>query len=543
MIELYKHQAKFVNDILVQFKKGRKHVIGQSPTGSGKTVMFSAMASQAAKKNNKVLILTDRIELLNQAGGTIESFDMNPQYITAGTKSIEKDRGIFIAMSQTLRNRLKNPEWLNFVKNEIKMIIIDEAHKQEFNHMFKDSLLDDKYVIGFTATPVRDGGMVQLGIQYDAIVTGKPIKWLIKKGYLLNCDIYDLGSPDLSSVSVNKAKGDFSESSMFKKYDTSTLYKGLVKNYKRIADGDKMMVFCCNVEHAIKATKSLRKSGINARFISSKKGLPKEPKKWTDANRAIFKEKFASYKLYEKYFYKYSGDRKQVFDWFKSTEDAVLVNVGIATTGFDDPGVKVIALYRATMSLVLYLQMIGRGSRVLKKDPESKTHFTVLDFGGNKDRFGPYDVERSWGLWHDEVKSGGGVPPMKVCGEDSNTNPIKGAGDIKVGCHRLILAAYKLCPFCGFKYKQKVDKTKAVDLKLSEVTNKQGVAIKSKPFRDMDFEELTEYRKAKKYHVNWLYRLLWLKDKENTIIEYAQTYKWKRARLEYVLRDCVNKFN
>ena len=211
MIELYKHQAKFVNDILVQFKKGRKHVIGQSPTGSGKTVMFSAMASQAAKKNNKVLILTDRIELLNQAGGTIESFDMNPQYITAGTKSIEKDRGIFIAMSQTLRNRLKNPEWLNFVKNEIKMIIIDEAHKQEFNHMFKDSLLDDKYVIGFTATPVRDGGMVQLGIQYDAIVTGKPIKWLIKKGYLLNCDIYDLGSPDLSSVSVNKAKGDFSK--------------------------------------------------------------------------------------------------------------------------------------------------------------------------------------------------------------------------------------------------------------------------------------------------------------------------------------------
>lgn len=541
MIQLYKHQSQFCKNIQKEFKKGNKHVLGQSATGSGKTVMFSFIAKQASTKNKRVLILTDRTELLAQAGGTIESFDMNPFYIQAGTKFIDKTKSIYIAMSQTLRNRMNNPVWRNFIEKNIDLIIIDEAHKQEFNHIFDDGFLDNKYVIGFTATPIRAGKMVQLGLQYNTIVQGKPIKWLIKKGYLLNCDIYDCGQPDLSNVAINKLKGDYSESSMFKKFDNAKLYKGLVKNYLNLCDGQKMMVFCCNIQHVIKTTKELNKAGINARFIASKVSAPKEPKKWTPATEAVFKEKFKAYKLYEKYFYKLSGERDKVFEWFKSSEDGVLVNMDIATTGFDDPTVKVIALYRATASLVLYLQMIGRGARILKNNMQAKTHFTVLDFGGNKSRFGPYDVDRNWGLWHDEVKVGGGVPPMKICGEDSKFNKIKGAADVKKGCSRLILAAYKLCPFCGFKYPEK-DKVKEVELALSEIVDEKGVSIKNKAFKEMNFEELTQYRSIKKHHINWLYRMLWVREKEKTIREYALAYNWKKSRTEFVIKDCAQRY-
>jgi len=161
--------------------------------GETKLGIYHATAGTFAKetstKNKKVLIITDRTELLSQAGGTIESFDMNPFYIQAETKFIDKTKSIYIAMSQTLRNRMNNPVWREFIKNHIGLIIIDEAHKQEFNHVFDDGFLDNKYVIGFTATPTRGGKMKQLGIDYQAIVRGKPIKWLIKKGYLLNCDI------------------------------------------------------------------------------------------------------------------------------------------------------------------------------------------------------------------------------------------------------------------------------------------------------------------------------------------------------------------
>ncbi|AGF91631.1 helicase [Cellulophaga phage phi47:1] len=541
-IILYKYQESFVKNINKQFRKGNYHVLGQSATGSGKTIMFSAISSRVSKKSKKVLILTDRTELLSQAGGTIEKFKMNPFYISSGVKFIDKTKDIYVGMSRTMQNRMKSPVWLNFVKNEIDLIIIDEAHKQEFNWVFEIPWMKKKYVIGFTATPVRSGKMVQLGVQYDAIVKGKPIKWLIKKGYLLNCDIYNCGEPDLTSVAVNKSKGDFSESSLFKTYDNAKLYKGLVKNYLKFAKGKKGMVFCCNVEHAIKTAKQLHKAGIPAKFIASNPSSPKEPRKWTPASKAIFDEKFKSYKLYQKNFHKLSGEREQVFEWFKKSKDGILVNVDIATTGFDDPTVTFIGLYRATMSLVLYLQILGRGARIIRDGSIDKFNFTVLDFGGNKGRFGPYDVERDWSLWHEETKTDGGVPPMKICGEDSKLNKLKGAGEVKKGCERLILAAYKLCPFCGFKYPEDKDKVKDADLQLASIVDEKGVSLKAKAFKDMDFQELTTYREIQAYHIHWLYNQLWSRKEEKTIKEYAKWANWNSRRLYKVLLDMNLKF-
>ena len=541
-IKLYKHQKAFKEKILKCFKKGQRHVLGQSPTGSGKTVIFSSIAADVSRKNKKVLIITDRTELLTQAGGTIESFNMNPFLIQAGTKFIDKTKIVYIGMSQTLRNRLQVPVWRNFIKNEIDLIIIDEAHKQEFNHFFEDDFLKDKFVIGFTATPTRAGKMTQLGLQYDTIISGKPIKWLIKKGYLLNCDVYDCGSPDMTNVAINNAKGDYQEQSMFKTYDSPKLYKGLVKNYSKICPGEKMMVFCCNVEHAIKTTHRLKKAGINAKFISSAKLPPKAPRKWTPANKAIYDEKFKSYKLYQKHFHKLSGERDDIFKWFKSSTDGVLVNIDIATTGFDDPGVKVIAIYRATMSLVLYLQIIGRGARVVKDGSIEKSHFTVLDFGGNKARFGPYDVDRGWGLWHEEAKPGGGIPPMKVCGEDSKFNKLKGAGDVEKGCERLIPASLKICPFCGFIAYKKTT-TEEAELALAEIVDEKGVSLKMKAFKDMTFAELKKYREIKKHPMPWLWRMLYLNHKGiDGVSKFAKENHWGQQVTKKAIEYCLNTY-
>jgi len=540
-IILYKPQAILVSKITKKFKKGHKHVLAQAATGFGKTIVFSFLATRAASRGKKVLIITDRIELLSQAGGTIEKFKMDPYYIKAGTKFIDKSKSIYIGMSQTLRNRLSNPVWLKFMQDKLDLILIDEAHIQEFNHIFEEGILKDNFVIGFTATPARAGKMKQLGLQYETMVTGPSIKKLIKKGYLLNCDIYDCGAPDMSGVSMNRAKGDYSESSMFKKYDNAKLYKGLVKNYLRICKGKKMIVFCCNVEHAIKATKQLNKAGINAKFVSSKKTAPKELRKWTKANEAVFKEKFRAYQLYEKYFHIFSGERKKIFDWFKESESGVLVNVDIATKGFDDPTVDVVALYRATASLTLYLQMIGRGARTIKDGSKLKTHFTVLDFGGNKSRFGPYDVDRDWSLWHEEVKSEGGVPPMKVCGEDAKFNKIEGGGEVKHGCLRLIPASMKICPFCGFMA-LKIDKAKEADLALASIVDEKGVSLKVKSFKDMSFEELDEYRAIKRHHINWVYNVLWKRKREKEITRYSEYHNWSKRKLYTIIKTCKDKF-
>jgi superfamily II DNA or RNA helicase len=85
-------------------------------------------------------------------------------------------------------------------------------------------------------------------------------------------------------------------------------------------------------------------------------------------------------------------DRKEILRWFKVTPNAILTSVGILTTGFDEPTVETIILNRATKSLTLYYQMIGRGSRKLP----NKDTFNVIDLGNNALRFGLWNEPVDW---------------------------------------------------------------------------------------------------------------------------------------------------
>jgi len=72
-MQLRPYQNKAVQDIKTFFQKGGKSCILQAPTGSGKTVIFTFLAKQVEGKNKKVLIFTDRAELLTQAGESIRN--------------------------------------------------------------------------------------------------------------------------------------------------------------------------------------------------------------------------------------------------------------------------------------------------------------------------------------------------------------------------------------------------------------------------------------------------------------------------------------
>jgi len=85
-------------------------------------------------------------------------------------------------------------------------------------------------------------------------------------------------------------------------------------------------------------------------------------------------------------------ERQEILLWFKKTPDAILTSVSILTTGFDEPTVETVILNRATRSLTLYFQMIGRGSRVLK----NKKKFNVIDLGNNTLRFGAWNDPIDW---------------------------------------------------------------------------------------------------------------------------------------------------
>lgn len=537
-ITLRDYQNESVKEIRRKLSQGLKHLIVQLPTGGGKTIIFTYMSTAAALKSNKTLIFTDRTELLKQATKSMEKFGIRAGQIKAGSKVIDYDKDVYVAMSQTFKKRIDKDEFKEFITDDISLIIIDEAHKQEFNYLFESGLLDNKIVLGFTATPSRNGKMRQLGLDYEYIVQGPQVKELVNAGYLVNSDTYEVEAPELKGVGIDSKTGDYKASEMFSRFNNNKTYSGLVNQYKKYAPGQKMIVFCVNVEHCIRTTIELNNAGIKAKFVASNKSEPKQPETEDPAKISKYNEDLRIYNFWKENFEIYSGIRERIFKEFEDGEIDALVNVDIATTGYDCPSIQVVAVMRATQSLTLWLQMIGRGSRIF----EGKDNFTILDFGGNKKRLFDYDVNRGWSLWHEENKSGGGVPPLKLCGIDSKEKPIKSGNHIEKGCQRLIMAMQNICPFCGFKYPEK-KAAEEVELVLSEIIDDEGVSLAVKHFKDMDFEELKIYRTAKKHKQPWLWRQLWGRGKKEELIRFAEFDNWSKQATQRAIIYCESVFN
>ncbi len=525
MFELRSYQNQAIYNIKSFFLAGGKHCILQSPTGAGKTVIFSVLTAKTIKKNNKVLILTDRQELLLQSNGSIKRYNINTFLIQAGIKYVSKSFNCYIAMSQTFRRRIIDNYWIDFLKT-INLIIIDEAHKQEFNYLFETGLLHNKFVIGFTATPRRSGKMRQLGLDYEKIIETVSVRYLIEKGYLVNDDYSGISSPDMSKVEIDRMKGDYKTKSVFSKFNSPKLYEGVIDNFQKICPTSKTLIFCVNIEHTIRTALIFSKAGIKTKFVTSNVSNPKTPKAGSsNAKQVIYQEKLKTYNLFKENFNKYSGERRKIFEDFKNNKFQVLINAGIATTGYDCPSIQTIILNRATISVVLLLQMVGRGGRIF---PE-KTHFNILDFGGNCERLGYYSEDREWSLWH-EISDGKGLPPIKECGYTNDGKPIE-----KGGCRRLILASYKICPFCGFKYPKKKQGKK---IQLYSSLYKEGRIITHKLVSDMNFNELHDYWKIKKHKTPWLWRQLWIKDGETAIKSFGHQFGWQYNTTKTAINYC-----
>lgn len=518
MITLRPYQQTAVNDAIEALNGSeRKSIIVEMPTGGGKTIVFSYIISRAEAKGSKTLVLTDRDELLRGTGSALEQFGSHPSYITAGRRHPPVEGRTFVAMAQTLKKRISKAHWLKWL-NSIDLVIIDEIHKQEFNKFFQYDIFKGKTIIGFSATPKRGGKQRQLGADFDSIVHTLTVTELIDLGYLMP-DMYFgfKDAPDMRGVAKNVA-GDYSENAMFKRYDTPKLYGGAIKMYKEHVPGTITLVFCANIIHCVRTAKEFCKAGIDAKFLCSGMSKPNPPESEDPENRkdappewVKYWEKLEYYNEYIEAMPEYSGERQNIISRWRRGEFKVMVNSGILTTGFDFPAIETIILFRATMSEVLYLQMLGRGSRPCEK--RGKTHFNILDFGKNAERLGGYKLPRKWFLFHDS-KGGNGVPPTKECGEpgkDKNGKP---------GCGDYILASAKICPSCGYLYPEKKDPEEA-KLELM-YTDSKGHLRSVKPLHMMDYAELEVFAGANKYKKNWITIQLYIRGGLEELRNYAK---------------------
>ncbi|MDG1347780.1 MAG: DEAD/DEAH box helicase family protein [Crocinitomicaceae bacterium] len=354
---LYPFQENTVSSILEELKKNGKNfnLLYQLPTGGGKTVIFSEIAKQYISEwKEKVLILTHRIELSVQTSKQLSAIGVNNKIINSEVKTLDDQDEFqcFIAMVETLNNRLHDDE--NFIK-DVGLVIVDEAHYNSFRKIFQ--FYESANILGVTATPLSSNRALPLNDNYHKLIVGESISNLIESGYLSDAETftYDV---NLHGLKIG-SNGDFTVSSSELVYGNYFMQEKLLFAYEEVAIGNKTLIFNSGIETSMRVEEMFKKRGFDIRHLDS-----------------TFSDK----------------DRKEVLAWFKEKPDAILTSVGILTTGFDEPTVQTIILNRATRSLTLYHQMIGRGSRCLP----NKNVFKLIDLGNNVRRFGIWQDFINW---------------------------------------------------------------------------------------------------------------------------------------------------
>ena len=119
MFDPYPFQQKIIVESRNALSNGFMAPLVQSPTGSGKTIMFSWICNQVFQKGKKCLILTHRREILEQTIKKLFAFGLTCGQIASG---VPQTRDLIqVAMVGTLINRLQTIE-------KPDLLIIDEAH-------------------------------------------------------------------------------------------------------------------------------------------------------------------------------------------------------------------------------------------------------------------------------------------------------------------------------------------------------------------------------------------------------------------------------
>lgn len=462
--KLRDYQKEYIDGIREQFKRGRRKVILCAPTGSGKTYLFSYMIASALNNGNSCLVFTHRQELLTQAYGSFSKFGIKPKEIKAGLYP-NLDYNCHVAMIETFYRRIEtDEEYLNFL-NTRDLIVIDEAHFSHFDKVLKRITNPNVFVIGATATPFRKGKNIDsLEYYYQGIVNEYDTPELIEDGYLVPAESYGI-EIDMSGI---KQSGD--DYRMEEYYESNKTYLGVIDNYKRIAENEKTILFSSNVQSSKTICEEFIKEGYNARHVDGT-----TPRK----------------------------ERKAIFEWFDKTDNAILCNCGIATTGFDQPDIKCVILYRATTSLPLFMQMCGRGSRTF----EGKESFKILDFGNNIQRFGFWENPREWTIKKVEPKNKDAVAPTKQCEK----------------CNAINYASARLCIMCGEPF-PKTEETEEVILQKLENPLKFS-DIKKEMREGVTFKRLEDIRILNDYKQSWV----WYQIPKKYLKEYAEFKGYKQS--------------
>lgn len=343
-------QATLVNDTIRQVHKD-KHIICQAATGFGKSFMMWSIIQRGLQRGKTFLVLSESIKIFIQLCNEFGAIR-----IDSGTGILAVRTGnVYVAMSQSLANRKRIIEQFQAITD--LYLFIDEAHVGTSRKVIEQF---PGYRVGFTATPVWKIAK-WLPDLYTSIVIGPQIFDVQQDGHL--CTYRHIGRSKIQEGDLVVKGGEYTEKSQEYAFSKIEVYDGIYADLKTVPYR-KCVVYCASIHQCEEVTANLRSHGYIATVYHSQDAE-------SAANLAMFTDMDSGVNI--------------------------CVSVAALTKGWDFPAIDLVVLFRATKSLALYLQMCGRGGRPI---PGQKTHFQVLDYGLNFQRFGAWDADRDWlTLW------------------------------------------------------------------------------------------------------------------------------------------------
>lgn len=341
-MELRPYQNEAVASVESEFSRGIRSTLIVLATGCGKTIVFSHLAAREVRRGGRVLILAHRGELLTQAIDKLRA----ATGIEAGLEKAEETSDVsfdelpYTVVVGSVQSMKSQKRLKRFAPDEFTLIVIDECHhaltgtyRAVIDHFPKARLL------GVTATPDR-GDLRDLSEVFETIAYEYSIVDAIKGGYLSPIFVQTVPLRiDLSGVAVQS--GDFQASSLGSALDP--YLRQICREIKERCHDRKTIVFTPLIATSRKMLSLLGEAGITeVREVNGE-----------------------------------SPDRAETLSWFANApRGCVLLNSMLLTEGYDEPSVDCIVVLRATKVRALFVQMVGRGTRLA----QGKENLLLLDF-------------------------------------------------------------------------------------------------------------------------------------------------------------------
>ena len=373
------YQLIGINKVIEAVLRGQKRILLTLATGTGKTYVASQIVWKLWKSGQikKILYLTDRAKVLrDQAYNEFKALgDARERIIEGRTPKV---REIYFATYQTLYAGDENDRlYQKYPSDFFDMVIIDECHRSGWNKWYEIlQHFEEAFHFGMTATPKRTDN-IDTYKYFGEPVYEYNIDQGIEDGYLANYLVQRIfTNVDEKGVNLKEAELEGAEIYIPKEdpeiviketYNapefersialpdrTKVICQKITELLERYGLMEKSIIYCVNIDHAQEVKKEIQNHFAHL-------GHPNYAVKIVAEDKADLNE----------------------LENFRDSEKEVPVvatTVDLLTTGVDIPPVKNIIFLKTVSSLVLFNQIIGRGTRV--DESSGKTFFRIIDFTG-----------------------------------------------------------------------------------------------------------------------------------------------------------------